>query len=127
MIGKGILQSLEAAMAALMILTALAIVFSSKENIPEFETVSWKSKGFNSLKTLDDSNELRLYALTNNTQIIVEKLQNLLPSNVNFDVKICSSNCTLPNITAEKIVSVSYLISGNVTTFNPKEIFLYMW
>jgi len=110
-----------------MILAAFVILFSPKEVLPEFETVSWKLKGFSSLKALDDNNELRLYALTNNTQRIKEKLQSLLPSNVNFDVIICSGACVNPNITAEKLVSVSYLIAGNTTNFAPREIVLYMW
>lgn len=121
------LQSLEAVMAILMVLAVFVIMFASKESLPEFETVSWKLKGFTSLKALDDSNELRLYALTNDTQRIEEKLQNLLPPNANFDVWICSGTCINPDITAEKLISVSYLIAGNASGFGPREIVLYMW
>lgn len=127
MMNKGILQSLEAVIAVLMILTTFVVLFAPREGLPEFETVSWKLRGFNSLKALDDNNELRMYALTNNTQTINEKLQSLLLSNMNFDVRICNQTCVNPNITAERIVSVSYLIAGNTSNFGPREIVLYMW
>jgi len=106
MMRKGILQSLEAVIAILMVLTFFVILFITKGPLPEFETVSWKLKGFNSLKVLDDNNKLRRYALTNNTLRIKEELQSfLLP--LNYEITICSDTCTYPNITAEKIVSVN--------------------
>lgn len=124
---KGILQSLEAVLSILMVLTFFAIFFMSKESFPEFETLNWKIKGFNSLKALDDSNRLRQYALTNDSLRINESLQSLLPSNINFDVRICSTTCINPNISAEKVVSVSYFIAGNESKLEPREIVLYMW
>lgn len=126
MMRKGILQSLEAVIAILMILAFFVIFFVVKEPLPGFETVSWKLKGFNSLKALDDNNELRQYALTNNTLRIKEKLQGLL-SPMNYEIMICSDTCVYPNITAEKLVSVSYLIAGNINSFSPREIVLYLW
>lgn len=124
---KGISQSLEAIIAILMILTIFVISYSSKESLPEFETVSWKLKGFNSLKVLDENNELREYALANNTLAIKERLQSLLPTYLNYEVVVCDETCPILNIESEKLVTVSYFISGNTNTFDPKQIVLYMW
>jgi len=123
---KGISQSLEAIIAILMVLT-IFIVFYRQQTLPEFETVSWKLKGFNSLKVLDENNELREYVLVNNTLVIKEKLQSLLPSYLNYEVVICDESCPVLNIESEKLVTVSYIISGDTNTFDPKQIFLYMW
>ena len=124
---KGILQSLEAVISILMVLAFFVIFFISKEPYPEFETVNWKVRGFNSLKALDESNRLREFALTNNSLRINESLQGLLPTYIDFDIRICDKTCVNPNISAERIVAVSYFIAGNESGLNPREIVLYMW
>jgi len=124
---KGIIQSLEAVISILMVLTFFAVFFMAREPFPEFETVNWKMKGINSLKALDETNRLREYVLADNILSINRSLQDLLPSNMNFDVRICDASCVNPNISAEKVVTVSYLIAGNVSSFEPREIVLYMW
>jgi len=123
---KGISQSLEAVIAILMIMTIFVISYR-QATLPEFETVSWKLKGFDSLKVLDENNELREYALANNTLAIKEKLQSLLPTYLNYEVVVCDESCPVLNIESEKLVTVSYIISGDTNTFIPKQIFLYMW
>jgi len=123
---KGISQSLEAVIAILMIMTIFVISYR-QTTLPEFETVSWKLKGFDSLKVLDENNELREYALANNTLAIKERLQSLLPSYLEYEIVVCDESCPVLNIESEKLVTVSYIISGDTNTFNPKQIFLYMW
>ncbi|MDI6798499.1 MAG: hypothetical protein QMD12_00670 [Candidatus Aenigmarchaeota archaeon] len=124
---KGVLQTLEAVIAILMTLTFFVIFFAPREGLPEFETISWKLRGFNALKILDKNNELRQYAMANNTQAIKERLQYLLPSNLNYEVVICEQSCPNPNIEAEKLASVNYIIAGNLTSIRPILIVLYVW
>lgn len=122
---KGILKTFEAIVAALMVLTFFAVFFYS-QSFPEFETSTWKIKAFNALKALDESNELRKYALENDTQKIEEKLQLLLPPNVNFKVLICEQDC-YASVEAEKLVTVNYFIAGDVDEIKPRQVVLYVW
>ena len=119
------LKTLEAVIAALMVLIFFAVFFSP-QSLPEFETSIWKIKGFNALKALDESNELRKYVLENNTQEIEKKLQLLLPPTVNYEVVVCEQNCYV-SVESEKLVSVNYFIAGDVNEIEPKQIVLYMW
>jgi hypothetical protein len=127
MMSKGVIQSLEAVIAILMVLVIFAVLFASKQIMPDSETAAWKLRGFNSLKSLDESGKLREFAMKNDTQSIKEGLQSLLQPNINYDVVVCASGCSVPTIEAEKIVSTSYLISGNFSAFEPRQIVLYMW
>jgi hypothetical protein len=124
---KGVYKSLEALIAILFVLTVYFYLFNSSEKIPEPETVLWKMRGFEGLKVLDESNKLANYALANETEKIEDDLREILPVGINYKVSICSQNCPSISVRAEKVVSVSYFIAGNVTDVEPKEILLYMW
>lgn len=124
---KGLLKSLEAVIAILMILTVYVTFFAPKEPLPEFETINWRVRAFNALTILDENNELRLYALANDTTTIENKLQNLLPVERSYHVVVCNETCLTPNITADKITSVTYFIAGRIGNIQPKQVVLYVW
>lgn len=124
---KGILQSLEAIIGILMIMTTFIIVYTGREQIPEFDTINWKLRGFGALEALDNNNKLRDVVLSNSTQTLKSRLSDLLPSGLNYDVVICVSDCGKPSIPSERIASVIYLISGDVDDFRYRQVILYMW
>lgn len=125
---KGILQSLEAMIGILTILTVFIVVFAPQAQLPEFDTINWKLRGFSALKTLDDANELRSGVLANDTTAINNKLLSLLPVYLNYNVTICELNCTKPSsIDSEKLVSINYLIAGDVGNVTFRQIVLYLW
>jgi hypothetical protein len=124
---KGLMKSLEAVIAILMMLTFFIYFFRGAEQLPEFETINWQLKGFNSLKTLDKNNQLRQYAIANDTQTIESQLASLLPAETSYKIIICNATCGNPGITSEKLTSVSYFIAGDLANFQPREIVLYMW
>lgn len=124
---KGIMKSLEAVIAILMVLVIFVYFFRGTEPLPEFETINWQLKGFSSLKTLDKNNQLRQYALTNDTQTIESQLSSLLPTEVSYKIIICNVTCGSPGIISEKLTSVSYFVAGDLANFQPRQIILYMW
>jgi hypothetical protein len=123
----GILKSLEAIIAILLVLTSYFAIFGSGENIPDFETSIWKMRGFEAIKALDESNRLANSALANESEKIEDELEEILPIGFNYEVLVCNQNCPSINISSEKIVSVSYFIPGNATDLEPREVLLYMW
>lgn len=121
------MKTLEVIISILMIITIFITFFRGPEQLPEFESINWQLKGFNSLKTLDNNNELRQYAVINDTQTIENKLSSLLSSEVGYKVAVCNQTCINPSISAKKLVSVSYYITGDLANYQPREIVLYMW
>lgn len=124
---KGILQSLEAVIAILAILTVFITFYSGRETIPEFETINWKVRGFDALKSLDNNNQLRDVVITNSSSILKDRLSNILPAQLNYDVVICDRGCAKPDIQSDRLTSVIYLVSGDLNIFMPRQIVLYMW
>jgi hypothetical protein len=124
---KGLMKSFEAVIAILMVAAVFIYFFRGVEQLPEFETTNWQLKGFNSLKTLDKNNQLRQYALANDTQTIEGQLSSLLPAEVSYRIVVCNATCGNPGITSSKLTSVNYFIAGDIENFQPKQIVLYMW
>lgn len=124
---KGLLQSLEAIIAILMILTVFITVYSGRDTIPEFDTINWKTRGFEALKTLDNHNRLRDVVITNSTSVLKDRLSEILPSQLNYEVVICERDCGKPDIQSDKLTSVIYLVSGDLNNYLPRQIILYLW
>jgi hypothetical protein len=124
---KGITKVLESVIAILMVLVIYVTVFSTSIVPSDFESVNIQLKAFNALQSLDQNNELRVYALQNDATTISNKLVDFLPSNINYLVNICGSNCTAPVINSTRTFSISYMISGYYGNFNPKQVIVYMW
>jgi hypothetical protein len=121
------LRTLEVVIGIGMITTIFLIFYSGAQDLPEFDIVNWKIKGFTALNTLNENNELRNYVLANNTLGLKNRLSHLLPKNLNLEVVICELDCEKPEIGSEKIASVSYLVAGKVNQFGPKQVILFLW
>lgn len=124
---KGILMSLEAVLAIIMILIVFITYYGTKEQLPEFETINWQLKTMSALRALDNTNDLRSYVVENNSIGLNNKLNPLLPPEVNHQVFICETQCGKTNVTSEKIVSVSYLVAGDINNFKPRQVFVFLW
>jgi|YelNatPaOPRAMG01_1025707.scaffolds.fasta_scaffold14450_6 hypothetical protein len=124
---KGISKILEVLIAILFIASVYLYLFGPGEKVPDLEITTWKIRGFEALRVLDESNKLATNALANETGKIEADLEKILPIGINYKVLICTQECPGVNISSEKITSVSYFIAGNATNLEPKEILLYMW
>lgn len=124
---KGILQSLEAIIAILIIVVVFVSVYTNRTPIPEFDTINWNVRGFDALRALDGNNMLRDVVMTNSTSTLKDRLLPLIPSQLNYDVVICDRNCGQPDIKSDKLTSVTYVVSGDLNNFLPRQIILYMW
>lgn len=124
---KGVLKSLEAVLAILMIIAAYLIIWGKGENIPDVDIVAWRVKGFDALKALDEDNKLATWSLANDTSSIKSELADLLQLGVNYDVVVCTQTCPSVSISSQKTSSVSYFVAGNATNIEPREVVLYLW
>ena len=124
---KRLLQSLEAIIAILVILPVFITFYSGRDSVPEFDTINWKLRGFEALKSLDSNNMLRDAVVTNSTSAIKDRLSSLLPSQLNYEIVICDRNCGKPAVQSDKLTSVTYILSGDLNIYMRRQIILYLW
>ncbi len=123
---KGFMYTLEAMIAALIILSALVTVYSFSRQQENFDSAIIKEKGYSCVKDLDSGGILRYYALSNDSSGMRGYFQNCLPRSLNFSVSFCRA-CAAGLPGNKTIVSVNYLVAGEGATFQPTSINLFLW
>jgi len=130
-LNKAVLYSLESAIAITMILFIVVFLFQKPPTSPEFYEVNYKIKAFSGLKTLAMTGELRKHAMDNDVTSIENKLNSYIPSSLDYGVVIFnkSTNITeMPPITDKKeVISVSYLLTGDIDDYRPRDVRVYLW
>ena len=121
------MRSLEAVIGILLILSVFLVIYNRDVQLPELDTVNYKLRGFAALKTLDETGELRQAVALNDTQAVTNKLSDILPQQLNTLIVFCETDCALPAVSSEKIISLVYLVAGEVNSLKPKQVILYLW
>ncbi|MBI5872045.1 hypothetical protein HZB88_03080 [archaeon] len=124
---KGILKSLEAAIALITVLGFVIWYFNLQPAQVDLESVDWRLKGLNALKAVDNRNELRKYILANDTTSLQAELSPYFPSTINYTVIVCTTTCPSVSFTTEKVYSVSYFVAGDFGNITSREVMLYVW
>lgn len=123
---KGMMYTLEAVMAAILILATLISVYSFSKQETGFDAATIKENGYSCIKNLDSRGVLRYYALSNDSVGVRSYFQNCLPRSLNFSINFCAS-CA-PDVPGNKtIVSVNYMIAGEAALFQPSNANLFLW
>lgn len=123
---KGYLYTLEAMIAAILILSTLVFIYQPQQKTG-FDVSILKDSGFACLKDADNKGLLRYYALNNMTQQARSAMQSCLPNTANFSVAFCTDTCALEKPQNKTSVGVSYFIAGESATFQPMTINVVMW
>lgn len=129
-IKKGGIYTIEVAIAAIMIITIIALIGSQKRIDYDTSTANYKIQIFDELKNLDTYGQLRLYALNNNSEAIKNSLKTCAKINCKVVIYDKETNLTEGLSTKEiqrNIASISYLISGYIGEYSPREIRIYFW
>ncbi len=123
---KGMIYTLEAMIAALLIMGTLVTVYSYAKQQEGFDAVTIRDKGYSCIKDLDVRGLLRHYALSNDTAGIRSCLRACLPRSLNFSIHFCAS-CA-PDVPGNKtIISINYMIAGESALFQPTNANLFLW
>jgi len=126
MIVKGMIYTLEAVMAAVLILGTLITVYSFSKQEAGFDAATIRESGYSCIRSLDGRGILRYYALANDSAGIRSYLKSCLPRSLNFSMQFCAS-CA-PDVPGNKtIVSVNYMIAGEAALFQPSNANLFLW
>ena len=89
---KGLSFTFEAILAGFLILSSLLFFFKAP-NLGNDSTLGVSERGYDCLRSLDENNELREYAMNNDTNSIENNLQECL-AGLNYTVQICRNSCT---------------------------------
>jgi len=121
---KGLSFTFEAILAGFLILSSLLFFFKAP-NLGDTSTVGVSEMGYDCLRSLDENNELREYAMNNDNVSIGNKLQHCL--DINYTVQICRDVCNSVAAPANQTVVVSnYFIAGD-KDIDPLYVKLNMW
>jgi len=134
---RGWIRILEATIAVLMISGILIVVYSRyniRDTGPEDYIYSLQRQ---ILRDISSRTDLRSYALTDNTSILNDYVNEKIPTTFNYSLKICNftsppTPCKLDatdfivtmntDIYVEEIV-----ISADFETYSPKKVKLFVW
>ncbi|MFH0711158.1 MAG: hypothetical protein V1944_01115 [Candidatus Aenigmatarchaeota archaeon] len=95
--------------------------------MPEFDTMNNQIRGFDALKALDESNQLRSYVVNNDATDLTKALESVMPNHLFYQVVICNPSCTAPSLPTQEATSVAYFVGGDVNSLSPKLVVLYIW
>lgn len=129
---KGYMRILEAFIAIMLLAAVLTFIVinqskgkSNVDAIKELESVI--------LQKIASDPVLRQAVLTDNEVLINQTLAFSIPSSYDYLYKICAINevCKLDHensyYTQKEIVSDGVSVSSSLTTYNPKQIKLFIW
>jgi hypothetical protein len=123
---KGLLKTLEAVIAIIIIFGAFLFLFGT-ESLPEVETPHWKIRAMHAIAALDKAGQLRDLALAGDNATINSKIDKFLPSFLENAVIICGTECVLPEVDAKQIVAVRYLLSGKANNITNRQVIVLVW
>jgi len=125
---KGQMQTIEALISIAIISFIIFLLYFMTPVSQEVSQINRKIDAYNALKVLDQSRNLRQYALQANATKIEELLLPFLKSNYKVVLYNQTGNITeIPTIESKNIASVSYIIVGDLANYEPIEIRVYLW
>ena len=124
---KGYFYTLEAALGITLVLVSIAIILNTAQAPASSGTALIKRHGFEALEFLDQNDELRFFAFTDNKIALKNRLRDLLPPGISLDADICATQCRGALPSGKTVVSVDYYVSGYYDTFFTKKIKLWLW
>jgi len=125
---KAQMRTIEALISIAIISFIIFLLYFRAPVSQEISQINRKIDAYNALKILDQSRNLRQYALQANATKIEELLLPFLKSNYKVALYNQTGNVTeIPKIDSKSIASVSYIIAGDLSNYKPIEIRVYLW
>jgi hypothetical protein len=125
---RGQMQTIEALISVAIISFIIFILYFITPVSQEVSQINRKIDAYNALKVLDQSRNLRQFALQANATKIEELLLPFLKSNYKVVLYNQTGNITeIPKIDSKNIASVSYIIAGDLANYKLIEIRVYLW
>jgi len=127
---KGSFYTIEAAIAAVMMIVTLVFFFQKPPETLELSRANYKLKIYDALELSEGVGDLRKNALDNNASAIESELGSYLPVYLDYNVTIYNKTTNLtgvPVISSENIITVSYFLVGKVGNYTAREVRVFAW
>ena len=122
------IRIVEASVAALIVIGFLFINFNQARSQPGSDIGDLANE---ILEEVAQNATLRAAVLSNNTRPIEDLSSTRIPSNYNFEVRVCEveSICGKSTFTEVDVYSRERVISSNLDspTFNPRKLKIFIW
>ena len=120
---KGFWRTIESAASVIILVTFLLFIAGQQMSVPEDTDIG--REGYEKLKALDGSGNLRAYAVSGDYESVKSSL--IMPG-YNHTVEICDcrGNCEGEYPDQENVVVSVYVVAGD-ESFSPSLVKLYMW
>ncbi len=124
---KGWLRIVEAFISILIITGVVILIYSINRNYNERGEEIYELQQ-TILNEIASDPKLRIDVLNNNIQEIEKFVENRIPENFEFKIKICDINdiCGL-DFYKERVYSSERAISSTLTLYKPKKVKIFMW
>lgn len=134
---KGILLTVEAVFAILMILFIIVFIYKNPREVATLRDIDLKTKAYDGLVALERSGDLRKAVIDNDATKIENDLDPFIPDYVTHRVVLYNStqNSTIANTTnypstiddQSYVLVVSYLVAGDVDNYAARDVRVFMW
>jgi hypothetical protein len=127
---KGSFYTLEATIAAIMMIMTLTLFFQKTPEALELSKSNYKLKFYDALKTTENVGDLRKNALDNNANAIKSELDLYIPSSLDYNVTIynrTTNTTNIPELSSENVITVDYFLSGRVGNYTARDIRIFIW
>jgi acyl-CoA synthetase (AMP-forming)/AMP-acid ligase II len=127
---KAWLRILEAFLAILIIMGAVLVIISTREESRADLTETVYERQRQVLDVISKNESLREKVISEEYDGLNNFIVRTIPSNWNFTIKICNINdiCNADSLPYDRSVYVTEtLVSSNLTVYSPKKIRLFVW
>jgi hypothetical protein len=125
----GWIRILEAVLAIMLITSVVLVLYTKQQQKPDLNDYVYRFQS-KILSDISFNNTLRNAVFINDTDLLNSYAQSQLPSNFNFEIKICdinSGSCTISEIVTKDVYANEVIISTNLQVYSPKKVRLFLW
>lgn len=127
---KGSFYTLEATIAIVMMIITTALLFQRPGETLELSKANYKLKIYNALKISDGVGDLRKNALSGNATAVDSDLDPYISDYLSYNSTIYNRTANItsvPDISSEDIITVSYFLAGKVGNYTAREVRVFVW
>jgi hypothetical protein len=128
---KGWLRIMEAFLAVMIIVGAIAIIYTNQRG-ESGESAYIKDLQNQIIQDISQNEDLRNAILSNDASPLNEFINKSIPASLNFTIKICAIDAvcaleTTAELVKKDIYAQERVISGSLSVYNPKRFRLFVW
>jgi hypothetical protein len=113
-----------------MMIITTALLFQRPGETLELSKANYKLKIYNALKISDGVGDLRKNALSGNATAVDSDLDPYISDYLSYNSAIYNRTANItsvPDISSEDIITVSYFLAGKVGNYTAREVRVFVW